>query len=161
MAGDGLEQSYRSAEKSTVKDRDLTSRTVLFVTCLTDLKKRNDDDVDACWCSFGSEFQVFKVNEMRKERHAPQASMNLIDFQDYSGFNLDHLEDLQMLNFRNLAIEFKHLKFIMAKSLVLNKVRLELNKEVSVDEELKILRDFIRLPFPRASPSAILIIECP
>ncbi|GKC78120.1 F-box/FBD/LRR-repeat protein, partial [Tanacetum coccineum] len=26
-------------------------------------KKRNDDDVDACWCSFGSEFRVFKVNE--------------------------------------------------------------------------------------------------
>ncbi|GKD71059.1 F-box/FBD/LRR-repeat protein-like protein, partial [Tanacetum coccineum] len=59
----GDSSNLRSAE-STLKDRDLTSRTVLFVTCLTGLKKRNDDDVDACWCSFGLEFRVFKVNEV-------------------------------------------------------------------------------------------------
>nr|GEW32042.1 hypothetical protein [Tanacetum cinerariifolium] len=54
-----VDSSNLRSAKSTLKDRDLTSRTVLFVTCLTGLRKRNDDDAHACWCSFGLKFRVF------------------------------------------------------------------------------------------------------
>nr|GEY08622.1 hypothetical protein [Tanacetum cinerariifolium] len=142
--------------------QELPSSLVHVKLLFLDLHLAKQDEISSALCLMRSSPNLKQLTlVMRKKRHAPQASMNLIDFHDYSCFNLDHLEDLQMLNFRNLAIEFKLLKLIMAKSPVLNKVRLELSKIVSVDEELKILRDFIRLPFPRASPSATLTIERP
>ena len=64
-----------------------------------------------------------------------------------------------MCQFKNLALELEFVKLIMAKSPMLKKARIELSDNVSNDEELKLLKDLIRLPFPRASPSAILIIE--
>ena len=64
-----------------------------------------------------------------------------------------------MLNFSNLALQLEFVKLVMAKSPALEKVRIDLSTEVSVDEELKILRDFKRSPFTPASPSAKFIIE--
>ncbi|XP_076918914.1 F-box/FBD/LRR-repeat protein At1g13570-like [Bidens hawaiensis] len=52
-------------------------------------------------------------------------------------------------------------KLIMAKSPMLKNVRIELNKLVSVNEELKMLRDLLQIPFPRASPSAKLTFVSP
>ncbi|MFS8028388.1 hypothetical protein Hanom_Chr16g01509971 [Helianthus anomalus] len=47
-------------------------------------------------------------------------------------------------------------KFIMAKSPMLEKVQIELNPNVAIDEEVKMLRDMLLLPFQRASHSAKL-----
>ncbi|CAH1416826.1 unnamed protein product [Lactuca virosa] len=84
---------------------------------------------------------------------------DLLDLQDYLGINLDHLEELEISNFSNYDPEMEFLKLIMAKSPVLKKARIELSKSVSVDKEVKMLRDLLRLTFPRASPAVDIIIE--
>ena len=93
--------------------------------------------------------------------NAPELSKNLTEFHDFSGFNFDHLKEVKIRNFRNVALELEFVKLIMAKSPVLKKMQIMVNNSISPDEELKISKDFIRLPFPRASPSAILTIEHP
>ena len=85
--------------------------------------------------------------------------MNLTDFQDFSGFNLDHLKEVKIRNFQNVALGLEFVKLIMAKSPVLKKMQIMVNNSISPDEELKISKDFKRLSFPCASPSAILTIE--
>ncbi|KAJ0445079.1 putative FBD domain-containing protein [Helianthus annuus] len=90
-----------------------------------------------------------------------QTSRNFFDSKDYSDLKLDHLERLEMKMFNNLPLEMEFVKLIMAMSPVLKKVRIELNDNVSVDEELKMLKDMLLLPFPRASPSAKLIFVRP
>nr|KAJ0211499.1 hypothetical protein LSAT_V11C400164930 [Lactuca sativa] len=84
---------------------------------------------------------------------------DLLDLQDYSGINLDHLEELEITNFGNYDPEMEFLKLIMAKSPLLKKARIKLSKSVSVDKEVKMLRDLLRLTFPRASPAVDIIIE--
>ncbi|KAI3497940.1 hypothetical protein L1887_33576 [Cichorium endivia] len=90
-----------------------------------------------------------------------ETSDNLLDLQDYSGLNLDHLKELEITSFHNYASETEFVKLIMAKSPLLKKAQIELSGCVSVDEENKMLRDLLLLPFPRASPSANFIIERP
>ncbi|KAJ0445077.1 putative F-box domain, FBD domain, leucine-rich repeat domain superfamily [Helianthus annuus] len=90
-----------------------------------------------------------------------QTSSNFFDSKDYSDLKLDHLETLEMKMFNNLPLEMEFVKLVMAMSPVLKKVRIELNDNVSVDEELKMLKDMLLLPFPRASPSAKLIFVRP
>ncbi|MFS8028399.1 hypothetical protein Hanom_Chr16g01510101 [Helianthus anomalus] len=68
---------------------------------------------------------------------------------------------LKIENFSNLPLEIEFVKLIMAKSPVLKKVQIELNGNVSVDEELKMLREMVSNPIPRASPSAKLTIVRP
>ena len=87
--------------------------------------------------------------------------MDFLDIQDSSGFKLDHLEELEMVAFNNLAIEIKFVKLVFASSPMLKKVRIELNADLLVDEEVRMLRDFVKVSFPRALPSAKLIIERP
>ncbi|KAI3763936.1 hypothetical protein L2E82_13934 [Cichorium intybus] len=85
---------------------------------------------------------------------------NLLDFEkDYPGLNLDHLKELEMTSFHDYAPEMAFVKLVMHKSPVLKKARIELNATVSVGEEVKMLRDLLRLPFPRASTAANVIIE--
>ncbi|PWA84552.1 FBD domain, Leucine-rich repeat domain, L domain-like protein [Artemisia annua] len=91
----------------------------------------------------------------------PHISKNILDFQEYSGITLDHLKFFEIGNFTNLDIEVEFMKFIIAKSPMLEKARIELSETVTVEEELKILRDFIPLPFPLASPSTKFIIGRP
>lgn len=74
---------------------------------------------------------------------------------DPSGFKLDHLEEFGMSNFGNLAIEMDFLKLVMASSPMLKRGGIELNDDITVDQELKILND----PFPRASPSVKFIVK--
>ncbi|MFS8028373.1 putative FBD domain-containing protein [Helianthus anomalus] len=76
-----------------------------------------------------------------------QTSSNFFDSKDYSNLNLDHLETLEMKMFSNLPLEMAFVKLIMAQSPVLKKVRIELSDNVSVDEELKMLKDMLLLPF--------------
>ena len=82
-------------------------------------------------------------------------------FQDYSAFNFDHLEDFTMENFSNIPLECEIIKLIMAKSPMLKKAQIQLDESVSLEEENKMLRNLLQLPFPRASPSAKLIIKRP
>ncbi|KAJ0439904.1 putative FBD domain-containing protein [Helianthus annuus] len=102
-------------------------------------------------------FQMFD-NDKLPVRQTPA---NFLDPEGYPDLKLDHLEMLEMYNYSNLPLEMEFVKLIMAKSPVLKKVRIELNDNVSVDEELKMLRDLVRLPFPRASHSANLIFVRP
>lgn len=89
-----------------------------------------------------------------------QTLKNLLDFEkDYPGLNLDHLKEFEITSFHDYAPEREFVKLIMAKSPVLKKARIELNFDVSVDDEVKMLRDLVRLPFPRASTAANVIIE--
>ncbi|XP_071735715.1 F-box/FBD/LRR-repeat protein At1g13570-like [Rutidosis leptorrhynchoides] len=84
-----------------------------------------------------------------------------VDLQDDLNLQLDHLIRFEIVRFSNSVFEMEFVKLIVAKSPVLKIARIELNENVSIDEELKLLRDAIYLPFPRASPSTKLIIERP
>ncbi|MFS8028378.1 putative FBD domain-containing protein [Helianthus anomalus] len=90
-----------------------------------------------------------------------QTATNFLDLEGYPDLKLDHLETLEIYDFINLRLETEFVKLIMAKSPVLKKVRIELNDDVSVDEELKMLRELVSNPIPRASPSAKLTIVRP
>ncbi|MFS8028401.1 hypothetical protein Hanom_Chr16g01510121 [Helianthus anomalus] len=50
---------------------------------------------------------------------------------------------------------------LMAKSPELEEVRIKLNFNVSVDEELKMLREMLLFSFPRGFPNGKLIIDRP
>ncbi|XP_071739436.1 F-box/FBD/LRR-repeat protein At1g13570-like [Rutidosis leptorrhynchoides] len=89
------------------------------------------------------------------------SSMKFAELQDDLSLTLNNLKLFEILNFSNIVCEMEFVKLIMIKSPVLKIARLALEDNVSVDEELKILRDMIRLPFPRASPSAQFVIERP
>ncbi|KAK9051145.1 hypothetical protein SSX86_027771 [Deinandra increscens subsp. villosa] len=99
----------------------------------------------------------FKMYDDEKLR-LQQNSTNVLDPDDFSDLNVGHLETLEIERFSNLPLEMEFVKLIMAKAPVLKKVRIELDDYVSVDEELKILRDLVHLPFPRA-PTAKLTIR--
>ncbi|CAH1416833.1 unnamed protein product [Lactuca virosa] len=85
--------------------------------------------------------------------------MNLPDIQEYSGLNLDHLKELEITSFHNHGLEMEFVKLIMGKSHVLKKARIELHYRVSVNEEVKMLRGLVHMPFPRASPAAGFTIK--
>ncbi|CAH1416829.1 unnamed protein product [Lactuca virosa] len=88
-----------------------------------------------------------------------QTFNNVPDIQDHSGLNLDHLKEMEITSFCDWGSWMEFVKFVMAKSPVLKKARIELSYHLSVDEELKMLRDLLEMPFPRASPSAKFTIE--
>ncbi|MFS8028393.1 putative F-box domain, FBD domain, leucine-rich repeat domain superfamily [Helianthus anomalus] len=90
-----------------------------------------------------------------------QTPANFLDVEGYPDLKLDHLESLVIEMFSNLPLEMDFVKLIMAKSPVLKNVRIELNANVSVDEEVKMLRELVSHPVPRASPSAKLIVVRP
>ncbi|KAL4586529.1 hypothetical protein LXL04_011165 [Taraxacum kok-saghyz] len=80
---------------------------------------------------------------------------DLPDIKDYTGLKLDHLKEMEITRFNNHDREMEFVKLIMANSPVLKKARLELNSDISVDEEVKMLRDLMHIPFLRASPITI------
>ncbi|KAJ0642674.1 putative F-box domain, FBD domain, leucine-rich repeat domain superfamily [Helianthus annuus] len=90
-----------------------------------------------------------------------QTATNFLDLEGYPDMKLDHLETFWINNFSNLPLEMEFVRLIMAKSPVLKKVRILLNDNVSVDEEVKMLRELVSNPIPRASPSAKLTIVRP
>ncbi|GKD24122.1 F-box/FBD/LRR-repeat protein-like protein [Tanacetum coccineum] len=90
-----------------------------------------------------------------------QISKKIPNMQDFSSFALDHLEFFLMENFANRYCEVDFLKLIMAKSPMLKKARIGLCESVSLEKENELLRDLLQLRFPRASPSAKLIVKRP
>ncbi|XP_076946192.1 F-box/FBD/LRR-repeat protein At1g13570-like [Bidens hawaiensis] len=86
-------------------------------------------------------------------RHTP---INFLNLEDYPDLKLDHLERLVMVKFSNLPLQMEFVKLIMAKSLVLKKTRIWLDENVSIDEELKMLRDlmynYVTLPACSKNP---------
>ncbi|XP_076910632.1 F-box/FBD/LRR-repeat protein At1g13570-like [Bidens hawaiensis] len=100
-------------------------------------------------------FQVFD-NEYLRVR---QTTTNVLGLENYADLKLDRLERLEIQMVKTLpVVTMDFVKLIMAKSPVLKIVRIVLYGAVSVDEEVKMLRDLVLLPLPRASPSAKLIV---
>ncbi|XP_076940903.1 F-box/FBD/LRR-repeat protein At1g13570-like [Bidens hawaiensis] len=94
--------------------------------------------------------------------HVQQTPNNFLDPQNHPDLNLDHLEILEISMIYSMsALVMEFVKLIMGKSPVLKKVQIRFDYRVSVDAELKMLRGMLLLSFPRASPSAKLIIEHP
>ncbi|GJV53953.1 F-box/FBD/LRR-repeat protein-like protein [Tanacetum coccineum] len=106
--------------------------------------------------SSNSELIVFTMYDDEK-LHDRQTSMNLLDLQNDSNLSLDHLEVFKIQGFRNSPFEIEFVKLILAKSPVLKKLTIELSCNVFVDE-VRMLRDLIQAPLPRASPSAKFIV---
>ncbi|KAJ0433038.1 hypothetical protein HanIR_Chr17g0865851 [Helianthus annuus] len=87
-----------------------------------------------------------------------QTAMNLFDLQDYPYLiNLDHLVELEITNFSNMKPGMDFLKLMLAKSSMLEKVRVVINNKISVDDEVKMLRDL--LWNPRGSAGAQIKFE--
>ncbi|KAJ0683285.1 putative F-box domain, FBD domain, leucine-rich repeat domain superfamily [Helianthus annuus] len=116
------------------------------------------NEISAVLCMIMSSPLLVKITFLLD--HLETLEMNL-DPQDYPDMKLDHLVSLWIEDFSNLPLEMEFVKLIMAKSPVLKKVRIELNDNVSVDEELEMLRDLVLHPVPRASPFAKLAIVRP
>ncbi|MFS8028390.1 putative FBD domain-containing protein [Helianthus anomalus] len=122
------------------------------------------NEISAVLCMIMSSPLLVKIRflmcDNEKLDHLETLEMNL-DPQDYPDMKLDHLESLWIEDFSNSPLEMEFVKLIMAKSPVLKKVRIVLNGNVSVDEELEMLRELVLHPIPRASPSAKLAIVRP
>ncbi|GJY63670.1 F-box/FBD/LRR-repeat protein-like protein [Tanacetum coccineum] len=136
-----------------------TSLSNINLLCL-DVCVTEQDEISSALCLIKNSPNLQKIVYLSHQKlDAPPVTFNIQDFQDYSTFNFDYLEELLMLNFSNLSLELEFVKLVMGKSPVLEKVRIDLSTKVSVDEELKILRYFKRPPFTLASPSAKFIIK--
>ncbi|KAJ0445110.1 putative F-box domain, leucine-rich repeat domain superfamily, F-box-like domain superfamily [Helianthus annuus] len=75
-----------------------------------------------------------------------QTAMNLFELQDYSYVKLDHLDELEITNFGDMKPGMDFLKLILAKSSMLKKVRVVINNNISVSDEVKMLRDVLWNP---------------
>ncbi|KAL8268854.1 hypothetical protein R6Q59_002652 [Mikania micrantha] len=119
------------------------------------------DEISSALCMIRSSPVLKKIttyyNEKLSVRRTPN---NFLDLENHSDLKLDHLETLMIKMFSNSPLVMDFVKLVMAKSPVLKKVRIQLRGGVSIDEELKMLRSLVLLPFRRASPYAKLVVEC-
>ncbi|KAK1425582.1 hypothetical protein QVD17_20936 [Tagetes erecta] len=74
------------------------------------------------------------------------AIINLFELQNNSYVKLDHLCQLEITNFSNTKPGMDFLKLILAKSSMLKKVRIVINNKVSVNDEVKMLRELLWHP---------------
>ncbi|KAL8268852.1 hypothetical protein R6Q59_002650 [Mikania micrantha] len=131
----------------------------LFLSvCMTE----QNEISSALWLIRSSPFLMkinieYMINGKKEKLPVEETPTNFLDPENHSDLKLAHLEILEIEMFNNLPLEMEFVKLIMAKSPLLKKVQIQLN--VSVDEEVKMLRGLVLLPFPRASPSAKLIIK--
>lgn len=88
-----------------------------------------------------------------------ETAMNLLDLQDYSFVILDCLSELEIRNFSNRKPEMDFVKLILAKSSMLKTIRIEIDNQISVDDEVNMLRDL--LWHPHASTIAQIKFERP
>ncbi|XP_076920356.1 F-box/FBD/LRR-repeat protein At1g13570-like [Bidens hawaiensis] len=103
----------------------------------------------------------FQVNSAFDDEnlHVRQTLTDVLDPEYYRDLKLDRLEKLEIQMINSLhVVTMDFVKLIMANSPVLKIVLIVLYGAISVDEEVKMLRDLVLLPFPRASPSAKLIV---
>nr|GEW58382.1 hypothetical protein [Tanacetum cinerariifolium] len=77
-----------------------------------------------------------------------------VTLKDYSDVWLEHLKELEIENMIYRETELDFVKFVLAKSPVLKKVRLFLHEEVGKDEHMQTLLDS-----PRASLEVQIIVE--
>ncbi|XP_071735674.1 F-box/FBD/LRR-repeat protein At1g13570-like [Rutidosis leptorrhynchoides] len=127
-----------------------------------DVCLREQDIISAALCIIRSSPNLEKFSfSMYDNEKLPtkESSIKFVDLQDDLSLTLDHLMHIDIYCVSNKVFEMEFVKLILAKSHVLKIARVELNANVSVDEELKIVREMNR--FPRASTSAQLIIERP
>ncbi|XP_023732932.1 F-box/FBD/LRR-repeat protein At1g13570 [Lactuca sativa] len=121
-----------------------------------------EDEIYCLLCLINSSPNLEKINLEMCWDHDECGEQNfnkLFDLEDHLDLKLDHLKELEITSFYNVGYEMEFVKLIMAKSPVLKLARIKLNPNVSVDEEIKMFQDLVRLPFPRASPTANFIIE--
>nr|KAJ0208748.1 hypothetical protein LSAT_V11C400165090 [Lactuca sativa] len=137
-----------------------TSLVYLRILVLDQVCFPKQDELSSTLCVINSSPNLEKI-KMKMIALAGQTLTTLLDPEDYSGLNLDHLKGLEITGFHNYALEMEFMKLIMAKSPLLKKARIELSTTVSVDEEVKMLRDLVLHSFPRASPTAKFIIQRP
>ncbi|KAK9051149.1 hypothetical protein SSX86_027775 [Deinandra increscens subsp. villosa] len=102
--------------------------------------------VDLLWCvpliqDLNISEYYMKVMYDDEKLPVQQTPPNFLDLEDHSDLKLDNLETLVIERFSDLPLEREFAKLVMAKSPVLKKVRIELHDKVSIDEELKMLRD--------------------
>ncbi|XP_071739447.1 F-box/FBD/LRR-repeat protein At1g13570-like [Rutidosis leptorrhynchoides] len=139
--------------------------TLLHLTyiCL-DVCLREQDVISFVLCIIRSSpnlERIFFQMDDNEKLPIQESCLQFADLQDDLSLTLDHLKSFKIVGLSTMEFGMEFVKLIMARSTVLKIARIELNDDVSVDKELKILRDMIRFPFPRASPSAQLIIERP
>ncbi|GJS63440.1 F-box/FBD/LRR-repeat protein [Tanacetum coccineum] len=77
-----------------------------------------------------------------------------VTLKDYSDIWLEHLKELEIENMIYRETQLDFVKFVLAKSPVLKKVRLFLQEEVGKDEQMQTLLDS-----PRASLEVQIIVE--
>ncbi|MFS7888979.1 putative F-box domain, FBD domain, leucine-rich repeat domain superfamily [Helianthus anomalus] len=80
-----------------------------------------------------------------------------VTLDDYSDIMLEHLNELEILHFSDADNELDFVKLILAKSPVLEKVRIFLWDQLDKDERLRISQMFLR--FPCASPVVKLSVS--
>ncbi|KAI3731643.1 hypothetical protein L1987_62832 [Smallanthus sonchifolius] len=86
-----------------------------------------------------------------------QTVMNLVDHQEYSYVILDHLRAIRITNFTNVKTGMDFVKLILAKSPMLKIVDIEINKQVDIHGEVKMLKELLH--YPRASTRAEIRFE--
>ncbi|KAD4982993.1 hypothetical protein E3N88_19664 [Mikania micrantha] len=119
------------------------------------------DEISSALCMIRSSPVLEKMVLLMYNKKLPvrQIPNNFLDLENYSDLKLGHLETLEIEMSRKSPLVMDFVKLVMAKAPVLKKVRIQLRGGVSVDDELKMLRGLIRLPFRRASPYAKFIVE--
>ncbi|KAD4982996.1 hypothetical protein E3N88_19667 [Mikania micrantha] len=119
------------------------------------------DEISSALCMIRSSPVLEKMVLLMYNKKLPvrRTPNNFLDLENYSDLKLDHLETLEIEMSRKSPLVMDFVKLVMAKAPVLKKVRIQLRGGVSVDDELKMLRGLILLPFRRASPYAKFIVE--
>ncbi|XP_076946190.1 F-box/FBD/LRR-repeat protein At1g13570-like [Bidens hawaiensis] len=140
-----------------------------FPTSLVHLKDLSlhvteQNEISSALCIIRSSPELAQIRFlMYRDEKLPvqQTPVKFLDPENHPELKLDYLEILEIKKFSNSPLEMEVVKLIMAKSPELENVEIELDSNISVGEELKILRDFVLLSFPRASASAKLTIVRP
>ncbi|XP_023748226.1 F-box/FBD/LRR-repeat protein At1g13570 [Lactuca sativa] len=135
-----------------------TSLVYLRILFLDQVCFHKHDELSSILCVINSSpnLENIKLKMIRPDRQ-----YTVLDPQEYLDLNMAHLKELEIISFHNYTPEMEFVKLVMAKSPMLQKARIELNTSVSDHEEVKMLRDLLFMPIPRASPAAKFIIERP
>ncbi|XP_076953622.1 F-box/FBD/LRR-repeat protein At1g13570-like [Bidens hawaiensis] len=88
-----------------------------------------------------------------------QGAMNLVDHQAYSCVILDHLRVIKITNFTYTKTGMDFVKLILAKSPMLEKVNIVIDRRVDVNGEVKMLKGLVH--YSRASARAKITFERP
>ncbi|XP_071735714.1 F-box/FBD/LRR-repeat protein At1g13570-like isoform X2 [Rutidosis leptorrhynchoides] len=158
-----ISENYMKFLSSGGMPSKLSTSLHLTYVCL-DVCLREQDVISSVLCIIRSSPNLERIFfQMYDNEKLPiqESSIKFDDLQDDLSLTLDHLKSIDIVSFSNIACEMVFVKLIMGKSPILKIARVELSDNVSFDEELKILREMIRVQIPRASPSAQLIIERP